>query len=112
MTQLPLGRRYTEQQAAEELGVGFYTLQRIRRAGMIGYVRPSPRKIVYYDRHLDEYRQQTEVAPKCTSTESATTTCAERQTHPSGMSAGMIQPNAVPARDAAALASLILRPRR
>ncbi len=51
-----LGRRYlTEAEFAEQLGCSALTLQRMRKAGRIGYQKlPGRRGAFYSDQHVDE----------------------------------------------------------
>jgi predicted site-specific integrase-resolvase len=47
---------YEEAEAAEMLGISVYTLQGIRKAGLISYIQISPRKIKYTLGQIEEYQ--------------------------------------------------------
>jgi excisionase family DNA binding protein len=53
---------YSEQEAAEYLGVSTIVLQRLRRAGKIGYT-PVGGKYRYLLRHLEDYLEQNSYEP-------------------------------------------------
>lgn len=59
-----------EAEAAEALGVSQRTLRNLRKAGIIHYVRPSPRKVYYTPEDVAEYidRQRRMECPPCPST--------------------------------------------
>jgi hypothetical protein len=101
-----LGQRYTEAEAAAELGLTVHTLRRLRYARRIGHVRPSPRTVVYYARHLADFVARNEIPPcpdgASTSSGSAASTSAASQARPSGTSAGTTLPTVLPGRDAEA----------
>ncbi len=45
-------------QAARILRVSVMTLKRLRLRGMIAHYRPSPRRILFTNDHLEDYRAQ------------------------------------------------------
>lgn len=52
---IPLYKRFTEDEAADILDVSVPTLRRIRERGEIAYIRVSERRIRYFGLHLCEY---------------------------------------------------------
>jgi hypothetical protein len=52
---LPVYQRYSEEEAARQLGMSKQTLKRLRDAGRIAYVRISKRKLSFFGFQLAEY---------------------------------------------------------
>lgn len=55
MTITTATKLYTPKQAEERMPYCARTLVRFAREGRIGCVRPSPRKVLFSDEHLDEF---------------------------------------------------------
>jgi predicted site-specific integrase-resolvase len=52
--------KYTRKQAADILGVSVVTLDRWRKARIIGYNQVG-KKVTFFQKHIDNYYQATEV---------------------------------------------------
>ncbi|HEX8288747.1 MAG TPA: helix-turn-helix domain-containing protein [Pyrinomonadaceae bacterium] len=49
-------RLLDEEEASEILGISIYTLQGLRKAGLISYIQISPRIVKYTISQLEEYQ--------------------------------------------------------
>jgi hypothetical protein len=106
-TTLPLV--YSESEAAKALGLTVHTLRRIRRQGLIGFARTSPRRIIFFQRHLDEYLKSTEVTPCSNGSKTESSGSANVQIASSGAEPGSIRN--LDRHDAHRLAQAILKRR-
>tara|TARA_R110002051_G_scaffold132115_1_gene205788 strand:+ start:358 stop:753 length:396 start_codon:yes stop_codon:yes gene_type:complete len=52
---MPVYKRYSEEEAAKELGMSKQTLKRLREQGRIGFVRVSKRKLSFFGFQLAEF---------------------------------------------------------
>jgi len=58
MTAVALPLRFCRKQAAEYLGISLATLARLMKAKLIEFVRPSPKKVYFLERHLLAYQER------------------------------------------------------
>ena len=91
----------TEAEAAEALKVSTRTLRNLRKAGIIPYVRPSPRKVFYTAEDVATYieRQRRQECPPCPSTnqKAARTGIMTSKSQGSGIMAQLAaRPNGMP----------------
>ena len=49
-------KRYSREEAAEQLGMSVQTLDQRRKAGLIGYIAGKP--IIHTHEHIEEYRKR------------------------------------------------------
>ena len=91
---LPVYKRFSEQEAAQQLGLSKQTLKRLRDAGRIGYVRLSKRRLAFFGFQLVEYLvsaiEETTCrdTPKVTDTRSATSGSASARAVQPGTACG------------------------
>ncbi|MEZ5986595.1 helix-turn-helix domain-containing protein [Hyphomonas sp. GM-8P] len=71
---LPIYKRYSEEEAAQHLGMSKQTLKRLRDAGRIGFVRVSKRKLSFFGFQLAEYLLNAIEETTCRDTQPTTDT--------------------------------------